>query len=66
MKFSLAATQGSEVLGNDHNDLDLLRWAGRERAFVVANAAPELKTRYRSVASNDDQGFAQAVAALLA
>lgn len=51
------------AVGNDHNDHDLLAWAGQ--AFVVANAVAELKDRYRLVASNDEQGFAEAVAGLL-
>ncbi len=46
---------------NDYNDRDLLDWA--HQAYVVANAAASLKRRYTVVASNDDQGFAQAVAA---
>jgi hydroxymethylpyrimidine pyrophosphatase-like HAD family hydrolase len=49
------------VVGNDYNDRDLLDWA--VHAYVVANAAPPLKARYRVVASNDEQGFAEAVAA---
>ncbi len=48
------------AVGNDYNDRDLLEWA--EHAYVVANAAPPLKARYRVVASNDAQGFAEAVA----
>lgn len=47
------------AVGNDYNDLDLLDWA--DVAFVVGNAPPELCARYRSVASNDDSGFSQAV-----
>lgn len=49
------------AVGNDYNDRDLLEWA--DHAFVVANAAAPLKSRYRVVASNDEQGFAEAVAA---
>lgn len=49
------------AVGNDYNDRDLLDWA--DHAFVVANAAQVLKERYRVVASNDEQGFAEAVAA---
>lgn len=49
------------AVGNDYNDRDLLEWA--RHAYVVANAAPPLKSRHRVVASNDDQGFAEAVAA---
>jgi len=49
------------AVGNDYNDRDLLEWA--DHAFVVANAAAALKRRYRVVASNDEHGFAEAVAA---
>ncbi len=49
------------AVGNDYNDRDLLEWA--HYSYVVANAAPSLKARYTVVASNDDQGFAEAVAA---
>ena len=49
------------AVGNDYNDRDLLEWA--HHAYVVANAPPSLKERYAVVASNDDQGFAEAVAA---
>ena len=49
------------AVGNDYNDRDLLEWA--HQAYVVANAADPLKRRYTVVASNDDQGFAQAMAA---
>jgi len=49
------------AVGNDYNDRDLLEWA--RHSYVVANAAPSLRARYAVVASNDDQGFAAAVAA---
>lgn len=49
------------AVGNDYNDRDLLEWANH--AFVVANAAAPLRARYRVVASHDEQGFAEAVAA---
>ncbi|GMQ76243.1 MAG: 5-amino-6-(5-phospho-D-ribitylamino)uracil phosphatase YwtE [Gammaproteobacteria bacterium] len=49
------------AVGNDYNDRDLLEWA--RYSYVVANAAPSLKARYAVVASNDDQGFAEAMAA---
>jgi HAD superfamily hydrolase (TIGR01484 family) len=47
------------ALGNDYNDLDLLQWAGHN--FVVCNAPSDLKHAYRSVNSNDDDGFTEAV-----
>lgn len=49
------------AIGNDYNDRDLLDWA--EHAFVVANAAESLRDRYTVVASNDEQGFAEALTA---
>lgn len=55
------AHQDVVAVGNDYNDRDLLDWA--DHAYVVANAAPPLRERYKVVASNDDQGFAEAVAA---
>ena len=48
------------AVGNDYNDRDLLEWA--QHSYVVSNAPTSLKTRYAVVASNDDQGFAEAVA----
>jgi hypothetical protein len=47
------------AIGNDYNDLDLLRWCTRSR--VVANAPVELTSEFEVVASHDDDGFAQAV-----
>jgi len=47
------------ALGNDYNDLDLLQWAGN--SFVVCNAPPDLKQIYRSVSSNNEDGFTEAV-----
>lgn len=51
----------SEVMGigNDYNDIDLLGFAGRP--FVVSNAPPELRSRYRQVGSNNESGFSMAV-----
>lgn len=54
------AAEDVVAVGNDYNDRDLLDWACH--AYVVANAAAPLKARHRVVASNDDQGFAEAVA----
>lgn len=53
------ARERSVAIGNDYNDLDLLAWAGA--AFVVANAAPALRARHPTVASNDEQGVSEAV-----
>ncbi len=47
------------AIGNDYNDLDLLRWCSQSR--VVANAPAELTSEFEVVASHDDDGFAQAV-----
>jgi Cof subfamily protein (haloacid dehalogenase superfamily) len=47
------------AVGNDFNDKDLLEWASGAR--VVANAPEELKRRYGTVGSNDDDGFSEAV-----
>lgn len=47
------------ALGNDYNDLDLLQWAAE--SFVVANAPQEMKETYHPVASNDHDGFSEAV-----
>ena len=61
----LAARHGLEpertaAIGNDYNDCGMLRWSGNP--FVVGNAAPELRRRYRVVASNDAGGFSDVVA----
>lgn len=48
------------AVGNDHNDTDLLAWAGA--GFAVANAAAELKARFPVVASHNENGVSQAVA----
>ncbi|HSS63753.1 MAG TPA: HAD hydrolase family protein, partial [Gammaproteobacteria bacterium] len=47
------------AVGNDFNDRDLLDWAPSAR--VVANAPEALKRLYKSVKSNDDDGFSEAV-----
>lgn len=46
-------------IGNDYNDTDLLSFVGLP--FVVANAPEELKAMYRTVASNNESGFSEAV-----
>lgn len=55
------ARQDVLAIGNDYNDRDLLEWA--DHSYVVANAAASLRERYTVVASNDDQGFVEALAA---
>lgn len=47
------------AVGNDYNDLDLLRFSGR--SFVVENAPQDLKDQFEVVASNRNQGFSEAV-----
>jgi len=48
------------AIGNDYNDLDVLRWAGT--SFVTANAPEELRAEFPVVAANDHGGVAEAVA----
>jgi hydroxymethylpyrimidine pyrophosphatase-like HAD family hydrolase len=48
------------AVGNDTNDLDLLRWAGR--GLVVGNAHPSLRSEFAAVAEHDADGFAEAAA----
>jgi HAD superfamily hydrolase (TIGR01484 family) len=50
----------SVAVGNDFNDLDMLKWGGR--AYVVGNAPPELVGEFIAVAKDIDDGFAEAVA----
>ncbi len=49
------------AIGNDTNDLDLLRWAGR--GVAVGDAHPELRLEFSLVAAHGEDGFAEAVAA---
>ncbi|HUV08688.1 MAG TPA: HAD family hydrolase, partial [Spirochaetia bacterium] len=49
----------SLAIGNDYNDLDLLKWS--HRSFVVANAPPELRREFDTVASVDRCGVTEAV-----
>ncbi len=46
-------------LGNDFNDLDLLYWAGK--SYVVDNSPNELKQKFDTVNSNNNNGFSSAV-----
>ena len=48
------------AIGNDYNDLDLLRWAAR--SFVVADAPRELLDIFPVVNSGDESDFSEAVA----
>ena len=57
-RYRLGAAR-TAAIGNDYNDGDMLRWSGNP--FVVGNAAPELRERYRVVSSNDCGGFSDVV-----
>jgi hydroxymethylpyrimidine pyrophosphatase-like HAD family hydrolase len=48
------------AIGNDYNDLDLLRWAAR--SFVVNDAPEELLALFPRVSSGDESDFSEAVA----
>lgn len=52
------------AVGNDFNDVDMLRWANRAR--VVANAPEPLRREFRSVADHGESGFSDAVKEWLA
>ena len=47
------------AVGNDYNDLDLLRWA--KTKYLVTNAPKPLHDLFPTVAPNDDSGFSEAV-----
>jgi hypothetical protein len=60
----IAAREGIELsrilaLGNDYNDLDLLDWA--PAGYLVANAPDDLKTRFPTVGSHEENGFTEAI-----
>jgi hypothetical protein len=58
---SLGVEEASVMaIGNDYNDLDLLRWAAR--SFVVKDAPEELLARFPIVCSDDDSDFSEGVA----
>ena len=50
------------AVGNDYNDGEMLAWSAN--AFVVGNAAADLRERFRVVAPNDAGGFSDAVEAV--
>jgi len=52
------------AVGNDFNDLDMLRWANTAR--VVGNAPEPLCLEFQSVADHSESGFSDAVAQWLA
>lgn len=43
-------------IGNDYNDIDMLRWT--KRSFVVENAPADLKKEFQRTRSNQEDGFA--------
>ena len=45
-------------IGNDYNDLDLLEWT--PCSYVVDNAPADLKSRFATVSSNNNNGVAEA------
>lgn len=47
------------AVGNDYNDIDMLDWS--EHSYIVANASLKENGRYRKVASNNENGFSQAI-----
>lgn len=51
--------QRTASVGNDYNDLDLLEWACS--SYVVDNAPADLKSRFPSVASNNNCGVAEVI-----
>jgi hypothetical protein len=53
-----ASPRETAAVGNDYNDLDLLRWAGS--AFVVSNAPEALRREFPAVASHEEAGFTEA------
>jgi hypothetical protein len=59
MRKFQARPQEIMVIGNDYNDLEMLKIS--PHAFVTANAPQELKDKYHTVASCDTNGFAEAV-----
>ena len=50
-------------VGNDYNDIELLEWA--RRSFAVGNAIDELRNRHETVATAEENGFAEAMQKVL-
>ena len=46
-------------IGNDYNDLDLMKWVGEP--FLVANAAQSLQKSFPVIDSNDRDGFGKLI-----
>ncbi len=47
------------AIGNDYNDEDLLSWVNQ--GYVVENAPDDLKSRFKTVASNKNNGVSEAI-----
>ena len=47
------------AIGNDYNDLELLKVAGK--SYVVENAPETIKSLYKVVSSNENDGFSEAI-----
>jgi Cof subfamily protein (haloacid dehalogenase superfamily) len=47
------------AVGNDYNDIDMLRWAGH--GYAVKNAPDVMKDEFIPVASHNESGFSEAV-----
>ena len=52
-------TERCLAVGNDYNDLSLLKWC--RHPYVVANAPADLRARFAVVAGHDDDGVADAL-----
>ncbi|MCK4663877.1 MAG: HAD hydrolase family protein [Bacteroidales bacterium] len=55
--------EGTLSIGNDFNDIDLLNWTAQ--SYVVENAPKELKQKYQTTSSNEEDGFAEVVVCIL-
>lgn len=53
------APENTFALGNDYNDIGLLSWASAP--YVVENGLAELRSRHTVVASNENNGFSDAI-----
>lgn len=51
--------ENTVAVGNDYNDEDLLKWAGR--GFIVENAPEDLKRSFFNIPSNMENGVSEAV-----
>lgn len=49
------------TVGNDYYDLDMLQYVNSENAYVVSNAPDELKTEFKIIESNQNDGVAKLI-----